>query len=49
MIGYAGLSHLGLVSSAAAAAKGFDVVGFDQDAALVARLNAADLPVVEPG
>jgi UDPglucose 6-dehydrogenase len=49
MIGYAGLSHLGLVSSVAAAAKGANVVGFDPDAALVARLNAGDLGHVEPG
>lgn len=49
MIGYTGLSHLGIVSSVAAAAKGFDVIGFDEDATLVARLNAGDLPIVEPG
>ncbi len=49
MIGYAGLSHLGLVSSVAAAAKGFGVIGFDADPALVSRLRAGDLPVVEPG
>lgn len=48
MIGYAGLSHLGLVSSIVAAAKGFEVVSFDQDATLVDRLNAGDLPIVEP-
>lgn len=49
MIGYAGLSHLGLVSSVAAAANGFQVLGFDQDPALVARVNGTELPVVEPG
>ena len=49
MIGYAGLSHLGLVSSVAAAAKGFDVIGYDPDVALVAALDRADLPVLEPG
>jgi UDPglucose 6-dehydrogenase len=49
VIGYAGLSHLGLVSSVAAASKGFDVVGFDPDAALVSRIDAGDLPVLEPG
>lgn len=49
MIGYAGLSHLGLVSSIAAASKGFDVVAFDEDAALVERLHLGQLPVVEPG
>jgi UDPglucose 6-dehydrogenase len=43
------MSHLGLVSAAAAAAKGFDVLGFDEDPALVARLQAGELPFVEPG
>ncbi len=49
MIGFRGMSHLGLVSAAAAAAKGFAVLGFDEDAALVERLDAGDLPVLEPG
>jgi len=49
VIGFLGLSHLGLVSAAAAAAKGFDVVGFDGDAAHVERLGRGELPVVEPG
>ena len=49
MIGFAGLSHLGLVTSAAAAAKGFDVLGFDPDAALCSGLNAGKLPIHEIG
>lgn len=49
MIGFAGLSHLGLVSAAAAASKGCDVVGYDDDAALCASLGAGQLPVHEPG
>ena len=49
MIGFAGLSHLGLVSSAAAASTGLVVVGFDPDAALVAALKTGHLPVSEPG
>ncbi|MEW5984304.1 MAG: nucleotide sugar dehydrogenase [Acidobacteriota bacterium] len=49
MIGYAGLTHLGLVSSAAAASKGFDVVAFDPEPDLVARLQTGHMPVVEPG
>lgn len=48
MIGYAGLSHLGLVSSIAAAAKGFDVVGYDPDAGLIASIAGGDLRVLEP-
>lgn len=49
MIGFVGLSHLGIVYGLATAAKGFDVVGFDRDAALCARLESGDFPVSEPG
>jgi UDPglucose 6-dehydrogenase len=49
VIGFLGMSHLGLVSGAGAAAKGFDVLGFDADEALVQRLQAGELPVLEPG
>lgn len=48
-IGYAGMTHLGLCSSIAAASKGFATLGFDADAVLVGRLDAGQLPVVEPG
>ena len=49
MIGFCGLTHLGIVSAAAAAANGFEVVGFDPDAARVADIAAGHLPVSEPG
>ncbi len=49
VVGYAGLTHLGLVSGAAAAAKGFATVCFDPDAGRVAALAAGRLPVFEPG
>jgi len=49
MIGFAGLSHLGIVSSAAAAEKGFGVAGFDADAGVCRAVAAADPPIVEPG
>ncbi len=49
MIGFVGLSHLGMVYSHATAAKGFEVVGFDPDTALCDRLNAGQLPIAEPG
>ena len=49
MIGFAALSHLGLVSSAAIAARGFPTVAFDPDPALVAAIVAGRLPVREPG
>lgn len=49
MIGFAGLSHLGIVSSAAAAAKGFEVAAYDPDESVCAALAALQPPVVEPG
>ncbi|MEX2009378.1 MAG: nucleotide sugar dehydrogenase, partial [Dongiaceae bacterium] len=47
-IGFAGLTHLGLVSAAAVAAKGFSVLGFDADAGRVEAIAAGRLPVAEP-
>ena len=49
IVAYVGITHLGLCSAVAAASKGFVTRAIDQDAALCARLNAGDLPVVEPG
>lgn len=49
VIGFAGMSHLGIVSGAGAAAKGFTVVGFDPDPVRIAELRGGRLPVVEPG
>jgi UDPglucose 6-dehydrogenase len=48
VIGYVGMTHLGLCSAVAAASKGFATRALDRDAALVGRLNAGTLPVVEP-
>jgi len=49
VVGFAGLTHLGLVSALALASKGFRVVGYDGDAARVRDIAAGRLPVVEPG
>ena len=49
MIGFVGLSHLGIVYGLATAANGFAVVGFDRDAALCGRLAQGQFPVSEPG
>lgn len=49
VIGFAGLTHLGLNSAAASAARGFAVVGYHDDAELVARLNRGEPHVTEPG
>ena len=48
VIGFAGLTHLGLISALAAAAKGFAVKGYDGDAARVAEIAAGRFPVNEP-
>lgn len=48
MIGFAGLSHLGIVSSIAAAAKGFDVLGYDAAQSICDDLSGAVLPIYEP-
>ena len=49
VVGFAGMTHLGLVSALALASKGFRVVGYDGDAARVRDIAANCLPVVEPG
>ena len=48
-VGFAGLSHLGLVYGLATAAKGMEVRGFDPDRQLVAALGRGAFPVNEPG
>ena len=48
-IGFVGLSHLGIVSSIATAAQGFDVVAFDPRDGVAEALNAGRIPVQEPG
>ncbi|HKS38741.1 MAG TPA: GDP-mannose dehydrogenase, partial [Verrucomicrobiae bacterium] len=49
MIGFAGLSHLGIVYSLATASRGLEVLGFDPDAALCRELGEGRFPVSEPG
>ncbi|MEM9209909.1 MAG: nucleotide sugar dehydrogenase [Pseudomonadota bacterium] len=48
VVGFAGMTHLGIVSATAIASRGFRTVCYDGDAALIDRLERADLPVVEP-
>ena len=48
VIGFAGLTHLGLNSAVASAARGFNVVGYDDDAALVKQLTKGIPHVTEP-
>jgi UDPglucose 6-dehydrogenase len=47
-IAYCGMTHLGLCSGVAAAAKGFETVMFDPDPARVGPLSEGKLPIVEP-
>src|SRR5919106_3619379 len=49
MIGFVGLSHLGLNYSLATAAKGFDVLAYDSDGTLATRCAAGEFPIDEPG
>jgi UDPglucose 6-dehydrogenase len=49
VIGFAGMTHLGMISSLAAAARGFPAVGYDADQGLIRRLQRGDMPVAEPG
>ena len=48
-VGFVGLTHLGIVSSAAVAERGFDVVCVDPNRLLISDLNSGALPVQEPG
>lgn len=49
IVGFAGMTHLGLVSATAVAAKGFTTVCYGEDQGVVAKLAAGRLPVLEPG
>ncbi len=49
VVGFAGMTHLGLVFASAVAGKGFSVICYDPDADLIGRLRAGRLPVSEPG
>lgn len=49
MIGFAGLSHLGINYSLATTAKGFEVTAFHPSPELVADLGKGKFPIEEPG
>jgi len=48
VIGYAGLTHLGLNSAVASASKGFSVIGFHDDYSFVEQLSAGKPHIAEP-
>ena len=43
------MTHLGINSAAGALSRGFDVIGYDADAGLIAGLRRGDPSIVEPG
>ena len=47
-VGFAGMTHLGLVSSAATADAGFKTICYDTDIGLIESLRKGNLPVREP-
>ncbi|MBO6563042.1 MAG: hypothetical protein JJ959_21030, partial [Nisaea sp.] len=48
VIGFAGMTHLGLNSAVAVADLGFEVIGFAETDDETARLRRGELPVMEP-
>jgi UDPglucose 6-dehydrogenase len=48
VIGFAGMTHLGLLSAAAAADRGFQVVAYDPAPAAAAALERGEVAIVEP-
>jgi UDPglucose 6-dehydrogenase len=49
VVGFAGMTHLGIVSASAIASAGFETICFDPDARLIKDLREGALPVLEPG
>jgi UDPglucose 6-dehydrogenase len=49
LIGFAGMTHLGINSAAAALVRGFPVVGYDADHGVIEGLRIGRMPVIEPG
>jgi UDPglucose 6-dehydrogenase len=47
-VGFAGLTHLGLVSAVGTAAKGFHVVCYDSDSVRVHQIAGGHMPILEP-
>lgn len=49
IIGYAGMTHLGINYAVAGAGLGFRIIGYDPDVTVINKLAAGLLPVIEPG
>ena len=48
IIGFAGLTHLGLNSLVASAERGFDIIGFHEDDTLIQNLRSGIINIKEP-
>ena len=48
VVGFAGMTHLGLVSATVTASRGFPTICFDPDPALIDEIKLGRLPVSEP-
>lgn len=48
VVGFAGMTHLGLVSAAGIASRGVDVQCYDEDASVLSLIAAGSLPILEP-
>jgi len=48
-VAFAGMTHLGVNSAAGGLSRGFNVIGYDADANVIAGLRRGDPSVVEPG
>jgi UDPglucose 6-dehydrogenase len=49
VVGFVGMTHLGLISGVCAAEKGFRAICFDPDSSRISSLARGNLPVSEPG
>src|SRR3990167_2050085 len=48
IVGFAGMSHLGINTAVATAERGFNAICFDTDISLIKKLQKKKLPLVEP-
>jgi len=48
-VGFAGMTHLGIISASAIAGKGFKTICYDGNLDLIEQLQTGKFPIVEPG
>ena len=49
IVGFAGMTHLGIISASAIAQKGFKTICYDGNSDLIGQLKVGKFPIVEPG